>query len=137
MEGFKILIFLSCSKKMLRLGKTAHMLYYMCNFQHVHFATSACYNVHSAICIESAIQINLMDQLNRSASQTSWIDQFSIFEALASLYIQRLTFQFVHYRSFTVLQRPCFQMSQSKNIFQKWFSIQNIPMNVTFPITHS
>ena len=35
-------------------------------------------------------------------------DQFSIFEALASSHIRRLTFQFVHCCSFRVQRRPCF-----------------------------
>ena len=36
-----------------------------------------------------------MNQLNGCARQTSWSDQFSIFEALTSLHILRMTFQFV------------------------------------------
>ena len=48
----------------------------------------------------------LTDQLNRSVSQTSWTDQLSLFEALASLHSQRLTFQFVCCRSFRVRRRP-------------------------------
>ena len=37
-----------------------------------------------------------MQCVNRSASQTSWTDQFFLFEALASSHIRRWTFQFVH-----------------------------------------
>ena len=52
------------------------------------------------------------DQLDRPARrtswQTSWTDQFFLFEALASSHIWKLTFQFVHCRSFRVRQRPCF-----------------------------
>ena len=48
------------------------------------------------------------DQLDGSAGQTSWTDQFSLFGALASLHIRRLTFQFVHCHSFRVQLRPCF-----------------------------
>ena len=36
-----------------------------------------------------------MDQLNISARQTSWTDQFSIFEALASSHIWRVTFFYI------------------------------------------
>ena len=43
-----------------------------------------------------------MGQLN---SQTSWTDQLSLFEALASSHIRR--FQFLLYRSFQVRWRPC------------------------------
>ena len=39
------------------------------------------------------------------------MDQFFIFEALASSQIQRFTFQFVHCRSFRVPRRPCFEDS--------------------------
>ena len=81
----------------------------ICTLKHVHFAG---YNVYSAICIEPVRQIivwvSWTDQLHRSASQTSWTDQFSIFEILASLHIRRLIFQFVRCCSFRVLQRPCF-----------------------------
>ena len=52
--------------------------------------------------------ISWTDQLNRSARQTSWTDQFFLFEALASSHIQRFSFQFVHCRSFRVRRRPCF-----------------------------
>ena len=51
---------------------------------------------------------SLMDQLDRPDGQTSWRDQFFLFEVLASSHIWRLTFQFVHCRSFRVQQRPCF-----------------------------
>ena len=44
------------------------------------------------------------------------MDQFSLFEALASSHIQRLTFQFVHCRSFWVRRRPCFET----NTVEKW-----------------
>ena len=56
-----------------------------------------------------------MDLLNGSDRQTSWTDQLYIFEALASLQIQRLTFQFVHCRSFRVRQRPCCCSDRGKN----------------------
>ena len=46
-------------------------------------------------------------QLDVPAGQTSWTVQFFLFEALASSHIRRLTFQFVHCRSFRVRQRPC------------------------------
>ena len=36
------------------------------------------------------------NQLDGPAGGTSWTDQFFIFEAFASLHIQRLLFQFVH-----------------------------------------
>ena len=36
------------------------------------------------------------------AGRNSWTNQFSLFEALASSHILRLTFQFVHCRSFRV-----------------------------------
>ena len=48
-----------------------------------------------------------MDQLRGCARQTSWKDQFSTFEALASFHIRRLTFQFLHCRIFQIRQRPC------------------------------
>ena len=51
-----------------------------------------------------------MDQLNGSASQTSWMDQFYLCEALASLHIRRLTFQFEHCRSFQVQRGPCLKL---------------------------
>ena len=38
-----------------------------------------------------------------------------MFEALASLHIQRLTFQFVHCRSFRVRRRPCLE-SESQTL---------------------
>ena len=49
-------------------------------------------------------QTDQLDELARRISQT---DQFVIFEALASSHIRRLTFQFVHCRSFRVRRRPC------------------------------
>ena len=48
------------------------------------------------------------DQLDGPVGWTSWTDQFFLFEALASLHIKRLSFQFVHCRSFRVRRRPCF-----------------------------
>ena len=48
------------------------------------------------------------DQLDRSARQISWMDQFFLFEALASSHIRRFSFQFVHCCSFRVRRRPCF-----------------------------
>ena len=52
------------------------------------------------------------DQFDRQAGRTSQTDQVGgsvlFFEALASLHIQRLTFPFVHCRSFQVQQKPCF-----------------------------
>ena len=118
----------------------------MCTLQYDYFATCALCNkcilhLHSAICIEPARQISrwisLMDELNRSAKQTSWTDQLdrpavahtswtdqldgparrttwtwmgqlSFFEALASSHIWRLTFRFVLCHSFRVWRRPCF-----------------------------
>ena len=56
-------------------------------------------------------QMSLSDQLDRLAGQTSWMDQFSVFEALDSSLIQRLTFQFVHCGSFRVPRRPCLSQS--------------------------
>ena len=66
------------------------------------------------------------DQLNRPAKQTSWtdkpdgpglqtswMDQLFLFEALASLHLQRFFFKFVHCRSFRVRQRPCFFLKPS------------------------
>ena len=50
------------------------------------------------------------DQLDGSAGRISWTDQFSLLEALASLHIRRLTFQFVHCRSFRVRGRPCLSL---------------------------
>ena len=38
-----------------------------------------------------------MDQQNGSGKQTSYTDQFFIFETLLGLHIQRFTFQFVLY----------------------------------------
>ena len=75
-----------------------HAIYNMCTLQNVHFA---CYNVQDAICIQPARQISQMNQLNRSTSQTTWMDQFSTFEVFASLHIQ-----FAHCRSCRVRQRP-------------------------------
>ena len=53
-------------------------------------------------------QTNWTDQLDRPAGRISWTDQFSLFESFASSRIRRLTFQFVHCRSFWVRWRPCF-----------------------------
>ena len=52
-------------------------------------------------------QTSWMDQLDRPAGQISLRDQFSLLEALASSHIRRLTFQFVHCRSFRVRRRTC------------------------------
>ena len=53
-------------------------------------------------------RISWTDQLDGPAGRISWTGQFSLLEALASSHIQRLTFQFVHCRSFRVRRRPCF-----------------------------
>ena len=47
-------------------------------------------------------------QLDGPAGLTSWTDQFSIFETLASSHIRRVTSQFVGCRSFRVRGKPCF-----------------------------
>ena len=57
---------------------------------------------------EPAGQKSWTYQLDRPAGRTSWMDQFFLFEALASSHIQRFFFQFVHCRSFRVRRRPCF-----------------------------
>ena len=44
----------------------------ICTLQHVHFA---CYNKHSALCIEPTRQISQMDQHGRSAKRLSQTDQ--------------------------------------------------------------
>ena len=74
-------------------------LYNLFTLQYMYFVTYALYNMCTlhviiciALCIEPARQIS---QMGLSARQTSWIEQFSIFEALASSQIRRLTFQFV------------------------------------------
>ena len=120
-----------------------HALCNSCTLQQVHFSTYmhfACYNVQCAIFIEQAnqIQISQMDQLNRSASQISWTDQFSIFEALASLYIRRLIFQFVRCCNFWVLQRPCSTETEDlyENLYQRtysWFSQIPRKPNLSIP----
>ena len=88
-----------------------HDLYNMCTLQHVHFATRALcnmrtlqpvhfahYNVHSTICIDL-----LYKSANVLARQISWTDNFFLFEALTSLHIRRLTFQFVLFVSYIVI----------------------------------
>ena len=50
-------------------------------------------------------------QLDEPAGQTSRTDQLFLFEALASLHIRRLMFQFVHCCSFRVQRRPCYSKS--------------------------
>ena len=50
---------------------------------------------------------NIAGLLDRPAGCTSWMDLFSLFEALASLHIQRLRFQSVHCCSFWVRWKPC------------------------------
>ena len=67
----------------------------LCDFEHQESLKSTA----KKLCAK-ARWISQTDQLNGSARQISWTDQFSIFEALVSLYIRRLTFQFVHCRSF-------------------------------------
>ena len=70
----------------------------MCNLQHMQFATS----------LQHVQRTSWKDKLDVPAGQTRWTDQFSLLEALASSHIQRLTFQFVHCRSFRVQRRPFF-----------------------------
>ena len=48
------------------------------------------------------------DQLDWPAGRISWMDQFFLFEALTSLHIRRLMFQFVHCCSFRVRRSPSF-----------------------------
>ena len=55
-------------------------------------------NLRHLLCVEP----------QQKVGQTSWTDKFFMFEALASLHIQRPTFQFVHYHSFRVRRRPCY-----------------------------
>ena len=74
------------------------------------------------------------------ARQTSWTDQFFIFKALAISHIWRLTFQFVHCRSFWVRQKPCFlntsyffiQTTFWTQIFKINFVSKNILRNMSF-----
>ena len=55
-----------------------------------------------------AKQTSRTDQLDGQAGQTRWMDQFFLFEALASSNIRIFSFQFIHCCSFRVWQRPCF-----------------------------
>ena len=59
----------------------------MCPLHHVPFVTCALCILYRLICIEPARQISKINRLNVSARQTNWMDQFSTFEALASLHI--------------------------------------------------
>ena len=89
-----------------------YALYIMCTFQHMHFALNAFCNfcslkhVHSSTCaLCNTCTLQLM--IFATAGRTNCTDQIFIFEAMASLLIQRLTVQFVHCCSFRVRRRPC------------------------------
>ena len=70
-----------------------------------------------------------MDWLDGQAGSNSWTDQFCLFEALVSLHIQRLIFQFVHCRSFQVWRRPCFHVIKIFIGFKSIRSIQRSLIN--------
>ena len=86
----------------------------------------------------SANQTIWMDQLGGPVGWTSWIDQFFLFEALASSHIRRFSSQFVHCRSFRVRRRPCFLL-KSVNGGVVWVKfIENcLAKVVTQPFTNA
>ena len=69
-----------------------------CNFATYNIATFSHFNIVTLQhCNIATLQHRNFATLQhcRSARQTSWMDQFSLFEALASSHLRRLTFQFL------------------------------------------
>ena len=103
----------------------------MCTLQHKHFASLTSWTDQLD---GPAGRTSWTDQLDGPAGRISWIDQFSLLEALASSHIRRLTFQFVHCRSFRVRRRSCFSLillllifvylprrSKAEKVFRPWW----------------